>query len=75
MSDLISKAIEIMGTQARLAEACGVTQPAISYALSTGRVSAELAAKIDRATEGKVSREALRPDVFSPGFPDHEAAQ
>ena len=61
---LIQKAIEIFGTEAKLAEAVGVKQPSINAAKRASRVSAELAARIHKATNGQVSREQLRPDLF-----------
>ena len=63
---LLRKAIEAAGSQAKLAQACGVVQQSISAALNSGRVSAEMAVKIDRATNGVVPCWQLRPDLFPP---------
>ena len=52
------------GKQRQLARAAGVSQSAISQAVSAGRVSAELAVKIEAATNGSVSRGDLRPDLW-----------
>ncbi len=62
---LIAEAIEVAGSQERLADLCKVTQPAISKALGSSRVSADLAVAIERATGGAVPRWRLRPDLWS----------
>ena len=76
---LIERAIEIRGSQVKLAEAIGCSQQQISYLLGAKRVSAEMAVAIDRATNGQVSRHDLRPDIFaapaSDAAPDIEAAE
>ena len=53
-----------VGSEAALGDACGVTQAAISMAKFRGRVSAELAAAIERATHGEIPRWKLRPDLW-----------
>lgn len=64
---LILEAIEVCGgTEAKLASAAGVTQPAIHKAKKTGRVSAELALRIEKATRGRVALWQMRPDLASP---------
>jgi len=64
IADLIQKAIGIVGSEAKLAAACGVSQPAINGAKKAGRVSARIARRIDEATKGAVPKHALCPDVF-----------
>lgn len=61
---LIQAAITILGSEAKLALACGVTQGAIWKAKTAGRVSGEMAVKIERATKGSVPRHRLRPDLW-----------
>lgn len=61
----ISRAILIAGSEAKLGRAAGVSQNAIWQAKRRGRVSAELAVAIERATAGLVSRAELRPDLFA----------
>lgn len=61
--ELIETAISQMGSQAKLAEACGVKQQSIWQAKDSGRVSAELAVLIEAATGGKVRAVELRPDL------------
>lgn len=60
----ISRAISIAGSEAKLGRAAGVSQNAIWQAKKKGRVSAELAIKIEKATAGLVTRLELRPDLF-----------
>lgn len=55
------------GTQRKLADAIGMTQHAIHHAIKVGRVSPELAVKLDTYTKGLVSKETLRPDIFGSG--------
>jgi DNA-binding transcriptional regulator YdaS (Cro superfamily) len=59
----IETAIALLGSQARLADACRVTQASIWQAKRAGRVSAELALLIERATAGEVTARQLRPDL------------
>ena len=65
---LVSQAVQLLGSQQKLASAVGRSQNAVFHAKSTGRVTAEMALAIDRATGGAVSRHQLRPDVY--GVPD-----
>lgn len=61
----IKRAIQHCGSQQKLAEKIGLTQPGVSYLLTDAKnVSAEIAVAIERATEGAVSRRDLRPDLF-----------
>ncbi|WP_082476072.1 YdaS family helix-turn-helix protein [Methylobacterium sp. Leaf99] len=61
---LIQAAIAILGSEAKLGSACGVSQGAIWKAKRAGRVSGELAVAIERATKGAVPRWQLRPDLW-----------
>jgi len=65
--NLIAKAIALRGSQRRLAVAANCSQQQISY-LMTGAtgISAEMALKIERATDGEISRHELRPDIYGP---------
>ena len=60
----IERAIAKLGSEAKLGSACGCSQAAIWKAKRAGRVSAEMAMAIDRATGGEVSRADLRPDLW-----------
>ncbi|AOF88532.1 YdaS family helix-turn-helix protein [Sinorhizobium sp. RAC02] len=63
---LLEAAITIAGSEAKLGALAGYSQNAIWYAKRNGRVSAELASAIDRATNGAISKSQLRPDMFPP---------
>lgn len=66
----IKQAIEIAGSQPRLAELTGISQQHISKMLRGQRhVSADVALAIERATNGQVNRSRLRPDYWPPGDP------
>jgi DNA-binding transcriptional regulator YdaS (Cro superfamily) len=65
----IETAIALLGSQAKLADACGVTQASIWQAKKAGRVSAELALLIERATGGEITARQLRPDLPWPDSP------
>jgi DNA-binding transcriptional regulator YdaS (Cro superfamily) len=71
---LIQAAITILGSEAKLGVACGVTQGAIWKAKRAGRVSGELAVKIERATKGSVPRWRLRPDLWDAPIAAHTEA-
>lgn len=64
--DHVSRAVDLKGSQQKLAEAIGCSQQQISYLLKEAdRISAEMAIKIERATAGQVRREELRPDLYA----------
>ena len=72
----ISLALEhFNGSQAALARAAGVTQPAIHKVINAKRVSAEMALKIEAATEGAVPRHIIRPDLWSAPRPASSLAE
>lgn len=60
----IEIAIALIGSETKLGEAMGYSQAAINKAKKAGRVSAEMAVAIERATSGKITRQRLRPDLF-----------
>jgi DNA-binding transcriptional regulator YdaS (Cro superfamily) len=63
--NLIKRAIKIAGSQEELAAATGLTQQGISYLLNDAKkVSGEAAVAIHKATNGQISKEDLRPDLF-----------
>lgn len=73
---LLEAAITISGSEAKLGKATGYSQNAIWHAKTKGRVSAEMAAAIHRATNGAVAKNMLRPDIYSEdaGASDRAAA-
>lgn len=61
----VKRAVDLKGSQAKLADAAGCSQQQIAYLLNyASGISAEMAIAIDKATEGEVSRVELRPDLF-----------
>lgn len=59
-------ATEPRGAKQEMAEYLGITTTWMSLLLSGKRVpSAKLAAALERATQGLVTRRELRPDLFS----------
>ncbi|WP_443091347.1 transcriptional regulator [Basfia succiniciproducens] len=55
----IKQAVKICGSQSSLARACGVTQGAVYKWLNGGEYSAKYAARIEKATDGKVTAQEL----------------
>ena len=62
----IERAVSLKGSQARLAKDMGCSQQYISWLLKEAdQVSADMAVAVERATDGKISRSDLRPDLFA----------
>lgn len=57
----LKKAIELVGGQTALARICGVQQ---STVFGWKRAPAERAIQIEKATNAKVTRYELRPDLY-----------
>lgn len=66
MSDTspLERAIELAGSEAKLAAMIGCSQVAINKAKHRGKVSAEMSVAIEVALNGRVMRHQLRPDLF-----------
>lgn len=65
--DHIQRAIDHFGGRQKLAKAAGVSVQAISFWLNGERqITPECANRIHAATNGEVSRDDLRPDIFGP---------
>ena len=60
----IDRAIELFGSETKLARATGIAQQVFNRAVKRGRVSAELAISIQKATGGIVTANELRPDLW-----------
>ena len=61
----LDRAIAVIGSQAALAAAIGVSQQVISYWIKKGhRVPAERVVAVEAATG--IARHELRPDIFGP---------
>ncbi|HEM6838329.1 TPA: helix-turn-helix domain-containing protein [Citrobacter koseri] len=60
----INSAIEFVGSQQKLADACGVKQPSVwAWLHGKKKVSAENAKRIELATDGNVPAYQIRPDL------------
>lgn len=60
----INAAIEFVGSQQKLADACGVKQPSVwAWLHGKKKVSAENAKRIELATDGNVLAYQIRPDL------------
>jgi DNA-binding transcriptional regulator YdaS (Cro superfamily) len=62
----VQKAVELVGGQSALAKRMGgpVKQGHVWKWLRMDRIPAERAIAIERATDGRVTRQELRPDLF-----------
>lgn len=63
MNLVIQRALSIVGSQKKLADACGVSQPAVHKWLNGGMVSPEKVKAIVNATQGNVKAHEIRPDL------------
>lgn len=65
----LQKAVDLVGGQAALAEKIGKKQPHVWNWLNRGnkRAPGEFCIAIEQATDGRVTRYELRPDVFGTG--------
>ncbi|HHL2824735.1 TPA: helix-turn-helix domain-containing protein [Citrobacter murliniae] len=59
----IQRAIDIAGSQKKLADLCGVAQPTVWRWLHGGGIDARYVMKIVSATEGKIKAADIRPDL------------
>ena len=60
----IKSAIDSVGSQQKLADACGVKQPSVwAWLHGKKKVSAENAKRIEMATNGDVPAYLVRPDL------------
>jgi DNA-binding transcriptional regulator YdaS (Cro superfamily) len=69
--ELLTDAIKQAGSEAKLAAAVGRSQVAINKAKRAGRVSAEMAVLLERATS--VGRHRWRPDLWPSPSPKEAA--
>ena len=60
----IERAVELFGSEKKLAAAVGIAQQVLNRAVRRGRVSPELAIAIQKATGGYVTANELRPDLW-----------
>ncbi|WP_024551866.1 helix-turn-helix domain-containing protein [Franconibacter helveticus 513] len=60
---VIQRAIDIAGSQKKLADLCGVAQPTVWRWLHGGGIDAKYVMPIVKATEGKIKATEIRPDL------------
>ncbi len=64
--DHLKRAINLVGSQPKLAKAMGCSQSKISWLLVTAKeISAEDSLAVHRATNGAVAASELRPDLWA----------
>ena len=67
----LAKAVRLLGSQMKTGKAIGVSGQAVSEVMRRGRrVPAEWCLKIEKATGGAVTANALRPDLYPKGDDD-----
>lgn len=59
----IQRAVNIAGSQQKLADLCGVKQPTVWRWLHGGGIDAKYVLAITRATNGQVKPYEIRPDL------------
>ena len=59
----LTRLLEWVGSRKRLADELGVTRQAVYEWIKRGRISAVMAIKVDKRTDGLFTKESLRPDV------------
>lgn len=63
--EAMQKALDYFGSLYKMGKAIGATQTACyKWAHHKARLSAEWAVLIERASDGAIKREELRPDIF-----------
>jgi DNA-binding transcriptional regulator YdaS (Cro superfamily) len=62
--DALRRAVELFGSENKLAAALGISQQNLNRAVRRGRVSPQLAIAIQKATRGSVTADELRPDLW-----------
>lgn len=69
MATALERAIEHFGGQNKLAKRIGTTQSQVWYWLNRGKngVPGQVAIAIERASDGKITRSDLRPDLYPDG--------
>jgi DNA-binding transcriptional regulator YdaS (Cro superfamily) len=60
----LRRALDFFGGHRAMACALGISPDDLTGARVRGKVSGEIAEKIDKMTAGKVRREELRPDLY-----------
>lgn len=64
MTTPLDRVIEIVGSQEELAARLGIKSPSITGWRNRGQIPPERCISLERATDGRVTRYEMRPDVF-----------
>lgn len=64
-SPVLKKIIQFFGSQRHLARKLNLTQAAIHGWIKRSRVPAKWAKKIEKLTNNEITRQQIRPDLFS----------
>ena len=73
-NQLIDKAIDLVGSQEKLAKSMGCSQSRVSrLLLEQQQIEAEDAVAIERATDGQIPRWRMRPDLWTQPLPERAA--
>lgn len=72
-SEALDRAVELAGSEKKLGQKVGATQNAIWQARQRGRVTAEMAMKIEQALAGAVQARELCPDLPWPEYAPSDA--
>lgn len=63
MSSLIKDVVSFFGNQRKTAEALDITQPTVNHMIATGKVSADIALRIQKQTNNHFLALDLRPSL------------
>jgi DNA-binding transcriptional regulator YdaS (Cro superfamily) len=65
-TSIFDKIIALVGSRAELARRLEVTPQMVTKMAKTGSIPAKHCKRIEIITEGRVTAEQIRPDIFSP---------
>ncbi|MEY2666377.1 MAG: hypothetical protein RLZZ384_548 [Pseudomonadota bacterium] len=60
----IEKIIEFFGTQYRLAKALNIKPQNVTQWIAANQIPLKQAINIEKASNGKITREQIRPDIY-----------
>lgn len=61
----INKIIEFFGTQYKLAKALEIKPQNVTQWIAANKIPLKQAIKIEKASNGKITRAEIRPDIFT----------
>lgn len=75
ISAAVERAASILGSQKALADLLGVSPQAVWAWIHRGSIPPTYCVAIEKATDGEVSRNVLRPDDFHLIWPEYKASR